>query len=42
MFKLENNIATEIMKELFAPKVNPYELCNNISFNKRRVKFCLA
>ena len=38
MFKVKNNIAPEIMKELFAPKMSSYDLCNNNSFKRRRVK----
>ena len=37
MFKVKNNIAPEIMKELFAPKMGPYNLCHNKSFKIRRV-----
>ena len=37
MFKVKNNIAPEIMKELFAPKVSPYDLRNNNSFKRRRL-----
>ena len=37
MFKFKNNIAPEIMKELFTPKMRPYELRNNNSFKRRRV-----
>ena len=37
MFKVKNNIAPEIMKELFAPKMNPYDLRNIDSFKRRRV-----
>ena len=37
MFKVENNIAPEIMKELFAPKMSRYDLRNNNSFKGRRV-----
>ena len=37
MFKFKKNIAPEIMKELFAPKMSPYDLCNNNSFKRRRV-----
>ena len=37
MLKVKNNIAPEIIKELFAPKVSPYELRNNNSFKRRRV-----
>ena len=33
MFKVKNNIAPEIKKELFAPKVSPNVLRNNNSFN---------
>ena len=39
MFKVKNNIAPEIMKELFAPKMISYDLRNNDSFKRRRVKF---
>ena len=39
MFKVKNNIAPEIMKELFAPKVSHYDLHNNNSFKRRRVYF---
>ena len=38
MFKVKNNIAPEIMKELFAPKMSSYDLRNNNSFKRRRVK----
>ena len=40
MFKVVklHNIAPEIMKELFAPKMSPYDLRNNNSFKSRRVK----
>ena len=38
MFKVKNNIAPEIMKELFAPKMSPYDLRNNNSFKRRRIK----
>ena len=37
MFKVKNNIALEIMKELFAPKMSSYGLCNNNLFKRRRV-----
>ena len=37
MFKVKNNIAPEIMKELFAPTMSPYDLRNNNSFKRRRV-----
>ena len=37
MFKVKNNIALEIMKELFAPKVSHYDLRNNNSFKSKRV-----
>ena len=33
MFKVKKNVAQEIMKELFAPKMSPYDLRNNNSFN---------
>ena len=35
MFKVKNK--PEIMKELFAPKISHYDLCNNNSFKSRRV-----
>ena len=38
MFKVKNNIAPEIMKLLFAPKMSSYDLRNNNSFKRRRVK----
>ena len=38
MFKVKNNIAPEIMKERFAPKMSSYDLRNNNSFKRRRVK----
>ena len=38
MFKVKNNIAPKIMKELFAPKMISYDLRNNNSFKRRRVK----
>ena len=37
MFKVKNNIAPEIMKEFFVPKMSPYDLRNNHSFKRRRV-----
>ena len=37
MFKVKNNIAPEIMKELFAPKMSSYDLRNNDSFQRRSV-----
>ena len=37
MFKVKNNIAPDIVKEPFAPKVSPYDLRNNNSFKRRRV-----
>ena len=39
MFKVKNNIAPEIMKELFSPKMSPYNFRNNNSFKRRRVNF---
>ena len=36
MFKVKNNIAPEIMKKLFGPKMSPYDLRNNNSFKRRR------
>ena len=38
MFKVKNNIAPEIMKEMFAPKMSSYDLRNKNSFKRRRVK----
>ena len=38
MFKVKNNIAPEIMKEPFASKMSFYDLRNNNSFKRRRVK----
>ena len=32
MFKVKNNIALKIMKELFDPKMSSYDLRNNNSF----------
>ena len=37
MLKVENNIAPEVMKELFAPKISHYDLRNDNSFKSRRV-----
>ena len=37
MFKVKNDIAPEIMKELFAPKMSRYYLRNNVSFKGRKV-----
>ena len=37
MFKVKNNIAPGIMKELFAPKISIYDLRNNNSFKRRIV-----
>ena len=37
MFKVKNNTAPEIMKELFAPKMGPYNLCHTKSFKISRV-----
>ena len=37
MFKVKNNIAPEIMTDVFAPKVSPSDLRNNNSFKRRRV-----
>ena len=37
MFKVKNNIAPDIMKEPFASKMSPHDLCNNSLFKKRRV-----
>ena len=38
MFKVKNNTAPEIMKEIFATKMSSYDLRNNDSFKRRRVK----
>ena len=38
MLKVKNNVTPEIIKELFAPKMSSYDLCNNNSFKRRRVK----
>ena len=37
MFKVRNNIAPKIMKDLSARKMSPYDLRNNNSFKRRRV-----
>ena len=37
MFKVKNNIAPEIIKEIFAPKTSPYDLRNIHLFKRRRV-----
>ena len=37
MLKVKNNIALESMKELFAPKLSPYDPRNNNSFKRMRV-----
>ena len=37
MFKVKNKIASEIIKELLAPKMTPYDLFNNNLFKRRRV-----
>ena len=39
MFRFKDNIAQEIMKELFIPKMSPYNLCNNNSFKRKRVNY---
>ena len=39
MIKVKNNIAPEIMKELFAPKMSPSDLHINNSFERRRVNY---
>ena len=36
MFKVKNNIAPEIMKELSRPNINPYDLRNSNSFERKR------
>ena len=37
MLKVKNNVALESMKELFAPKLSPYDPRNNNSFKRMRV-----
>ena len=37
MFKVRNNTAQEIIKELFAPKMGTYDLGNNNTFKRRRL-----
>ena len=37
MFKIKIYIVPYIKKELFASETSPYNLCNNNSFQKRRV-----
>ena len=37
MFKVENKIAPETIKEIFTPKAIPYDLRNYNSFKRRRV-----
>ena len=37
MFKVKNNIAPEIMKKLFAPKMSPYDVRNSNSFKRRGI-----
>ena len=37
MFKVKDIIGLKIIKELFAPKVSPYDLHNDNSFKRRRV-----
>ena len=37
MVNVKNNIAPEIIKELFAPKMSPYDRLNNNSIKSRRV-----
>ena len=39
MLKVKNSVAPEIIKELLAPKMSPYELRNSHSFKRRRVNF---
>ena len=39
IFKVNNNVAPEIMKEPFAPKISPYDLHNNNLFKRRRVNY---
>ena len=39
MLIVKNNIAPEIMKELFAPKMSQYDLYNNDLFKRRRINF---
>ena len=37
MFKVKNDIAPEILKELLVLKISPYDLCYNNWFQGRRV-----
>ena len=37
MFKVKNNVAPKIIKELFVTNMSPYELYNNNSFQRRRL-----
>ena len=37
MFKVENNNATELMKELFTCKISPYDLHKYISFQRSKI-----
>ena len=37
MLSVKNNIAPNIIKERFAPKMSLYDICNNNSFKGRRV-----
>ena len=37
MFRVKNNFDTEIMKELFVPKISPYDLHNNKLFQRSRL-----
>ena len=37
MFKVKNNIVPKFLKEMFAPKMSPYDLRNNNSFKRSRV-----
>ena len=38
MFEVKNNIAPKIRKQLFDPKMSSYDLRNNNSFKRKRVK----
>ena len=41
MFKVKDNVAPEIMRELFSRKISHYDLRNNNSFKSRRVNSVL-
>ena len=37
IFKIKNNIAHEIMKEVFVPAISSYNISNNNSFQRIRI-----